>query len=293
MEPEVAAFALSISPCHNAIPRSFYMPISHSRRPRGVSPYGLSPHCLLSTDSLVPLLPITNNLAAEDTIYEEPMSNENLAARDNSIEEEEGFNDFFNEAYLTPSPRERSSSSADRSRTRAIEPKYRALLEKANPITMEKPAAMEPLEEGAEEQIEDEFLQSCKGQPPPPTCFKHDRPSSSSSEDQGRKLATPKRRRVPSENANPIPKEELPAMEPLEEEQDADEAVQLCQVRPRTPPTPAYSVYEGPSSSDSENQTRKSATPQRHRIPSKNVKFSGDTVVPDVPSLTTSSTPEG
>ena len=66
MEPEVAALSLLVSPYHLAIPRSFHMPVVESitnNRVRGVSPYGRSPHCLLSTDSLVPLLPVTNGAA--------------------------------------------------------------------------------------------------------------------------------------------------------------------------------------------------------------------------------------
>ena len=66
MEPDVAALSLSISPYHLAIPRSFYVSVvesMRSNRVKGVSPYGRSPHCLLSTDSLVPLLPITNSAA--------------------------------------------------------------------------------------------------------------------------------------------------------------------------------------------------------------------------------------
>ena len=71
MEPDAAAIALCISPYHLAIPRSFYTPImqsvrsvpwSRSKGTKGVSPYGLSPHCLFSTDSLVPLLPVKDPL---------------------------------------------------------------------------------------------------------------------------------------------------------------------------------------------------------------------------------------
>ena len=66
MEPDVAALSLAISPYHLAIPRCFYISIIQSvrsQRIKGVSPYGRSPHCLLSTDSLVPLLPISDGSA--------------------------------------------------------------------------------------------------------------------------------------------------------------------------------------------------------------------------------------
>ena len=63
MEPDVAALSLAMSPYHLAIPRCFYISVIQavrSQRIKGVSLYGRSPHCLLSTDSLVPLLPISD-----------------------------------------------------------------------------------------------------------------------------------------------------------------------------------------------------------------------------------------
>ena len=63
MEPDVAAICLAVSPFRLAIPHSFFCSVTNSvksERTKGLSPYGNSPHSLLSTDSLVQLLPITN-----------------------------------------------------------------------------------------------------------------------------------------------------------------------------------------------------------------------------------------
>lgn len=61
IEPDVAALSLMLSPFHLSIPRSFLQPFTtlcRNKHGRNESPYGLSGHCLLSTDSLIPLLPI-------------------------------------------------------------------------------------------------------------------------------------------------------------------------------------------------------------------------------------------
>lgn len=77
IEPDVAALSLMLSPFHLSIPRAFHQPFTPlcgNRRGRNESPYGLSGQCLLSTDSLIPLLPIGEGhhicQAIEPAIYE-------------------------------------------------------------------------------------------------------------------------------------------------------------------------------------------------------------------------------
>lgn len=77
MGPDFAALSDMLSPIHLSVPCSFprpFIPLCKNRRGRNESPYGLSQHCLLSTDSLIPLLPIGEghhiHQAIEPAIYE-------------------------------------------------------------------------------------------------------------------------------------------------------------------------------------------------------------------------------
>ena len=90
MEPDVAAFSLMLSLFPLSIVRSFHQSLTQwarNERRRKSSPYGLSPHYLLSTDSLIPLLPITNTDPYHKFQAIEPaISEAEVASIDNSPE---------------------------------------------------------------------------------------------------------------------------------------------------------------------------------------------------------------
>ena len=110
MEPDAAALSLTFSPYHLVVPRSFYFSEVQSvgsQRVKGVPPYGISPHCLLSTDSLVPLLPITSTQAhTYPAVFDVAGSDDSILAMDlmQPAQEPKGANSGQNSPTSTVHP---------------------------------------------------------------------------------------------------------------------------------------------------------------------------------------------